>query len=204
MKQKLFNVLLFAAGAAVGSLVTWKIVKTKYERIAQEEIDSVKETWARMEREDEVDSEDIDEDTEDNEDSGYDESDMIAYHTLVNMYSKPGTETENDKKGGGDDEVPYINGPYIITPEDFGDGDYDHDLYCLTYYSDGILSNDWYEEIDIDETIGDESLEHFGDYAEDIVHVRNERLKADYEVVRDDRTYAELVANDPLLHMYAN
>ena len=43
MKCKFINVLVFAAGAAIGSAVTWKVVKTKYERFAQEEIESVKE-----------------------------------------------------------------------------------------------------------------------------------------------------------------
>ena len=48
MNCKFINVLMFAAGAAIGSAVTWKVVKTKYERIAQEEIESVKEAYADM------------------------------------------------------------------------------------------------------------------------------------------------------------
>ena len=39
----------FATGAIVGSVVTWCFVKKKYERIAQEEIDSVKEVFAKKE-----------------------------------------------------------------------------------------------------------------------------------------------------------
>ena len=34
--------MAFATGAIAGSVVTWCFVKKKYERIAQEEIDSVK------------------------------------------------------------------------------------------------------------------------------------------------------------------
>ena len=45
MKDILGKVLLFTAGAAIGSAVTWMLVKTKYEKIAQEEIDSVKEEY---------------------------------------------------------------------------------------------------------------------------------------------------------------
>ena len=41
------NVLIFAAGAAIGSAVTWKLIKTKYEQIANEEIESVKEFFGR-------------------------------------------------------------------------------------------------------------------------------------------------------------
>lgn len=215
MNNKLSNVLLFAAGAAIGSLVTWKVVKTRYERIAQEEINSVKEMWARMNDEEsdeesmpededeleEVEETELDND-EDDDDDDFDESTMFDYSALASKYKTSGDEDENDGKGEGDDEVPYINGPYVITPGDFGDGNFDHELHCLTYYSDGILANDWWVTFDIDETIGQDSLEHFGDHAEDIVHVRNERLKADYEVVRDYRNYADVLASDPLMRTY--
>ena len=57
MNSTLNKIVIFALGAAVGSLATWKFLKTKYERIAQEEIDSVKEVFARreMERDEESD-----------------------------------------------------------------------------------------------------------------------------------------------------
>ena len=45
-KNLLNNVLIFAAGVGIGSVVTWKIVKTKYDQIIQEEIDSVKEAFS--------------------------------------------------------------------------------------------------------------------------------------------------------------
>lgn len=210
MKKTIFNVLLFTAGAAVGSAVTWYVVKTKYEQLIQEEIDSVKETWARLmseESEDETACDPVVEEDDDDIDSNEDlfaETELTDYSRLASMYKNSDEDVEKDEEGEGDDEVPSIDGPYVITPEDFADGQYEHDLYCLTYYSDGVLANDWWEEIDIDETIGRDALDHFGDYAEDIVHVRNKRLKADYEVVQDDRRYADLLANDPLLRPNAD
>lgn len=208
MNKKLFNTFVFATGAAIGSLVTWKVVKTKYERIMQEEIDSFKEEYARcMCRKyttTESGDDDWDETEEDGEDDSFDEPAMSAYHEIASQYNATGDNAENDEEGEGDEEVPYINGPYVIRPEEFGDGNYDHDLYCLTYYEDGVLSNDWYEKLDLDELIGDDAIEHFGDYAEDVVHVRNERLLADYEVTRDPRKYADMIANDPLMAAYAN
>ena len=41
MNNKVIGAIGFVAGAAIGSLVTWKIVETKYKRIAEEEIASV-------------------------------------------------------------------------------------------------------------------------------------------------------------------
>lgn len=207
MNNKLFNVVMFTAGAVIGSLVTWKIVKTKYEQILQEEIDSVKETWARMgyqESDEETPyEEDGEEDGEEDEDDEWDDSVMTDYAAIASKYSRS-SDVENGEEGGGDDEVPYINGPVVITPDEYGDGNYDHDLHCINYYADGVLADDWGVKLDIDETIGLEALEHFGDYAEDTVHVRNERLKADYEVVKDPRNYADMLANDPQMRMYAD
>ena len=48
MKDLLTSAVIFTVGAIIGSAVTYKMLKTKYENIAQEEIDSVKEVFSRM------------------------------------------------------------------------------------------------------------------------------------------------------------
>lgn len=206
MNKKLFNVLVFTAGAAIGSLVTWKVLKTKYERIAQEEIDSVKETWARLQGGSEPDAVNNTEDISDDEEEYDPEAEeMIGYTRLAGMYNRQSEKApDTNAEGGGDEEVPYINGPYLITPEDFADGNFDHDCYMLTYYADGVLANDWWEEFNVDETIGEDSVNHFGDYADGILYVRNKRLKADYEIVQDPRAYSEVILNDPLRQTHEN
>ena len=47
MNKEISNIIIFAVGAAIGSAVTWKVVKDKYSKIADEEIRSVKETFAK-------------------------------------------------------------------------------------------------------------------------------------------------------------
>lgn len=206
MNQKIINTIMFATGAAIGSLVTWKVVKAKYDRIVQEEIDSFKETYAacmgrqaRKVNSCEGEWDDFEEEDEDPED---DDSDIFDYHRLSSKYQGTGEEAEDGEEGGGDD-VPYINGPYVISPDDFADGNYDFDCYSLTYYADGVLADDWGVKLDIDETIGDDALNHFDEYTEDVVHVRNERTRADYEVARDPRKYADAVNDNPLMRTYA-
>lgn len=207
MNRKLFNVFLFTAGAAIGSLVTWKVLQTRYDQLIQEEVDAFKKDYARC-MSGNVNKNDCHEDDAqcyDDADSDDEDVDaMVDYHKLASKYTSSGEESEDGEEGDGDTDVPYINGPYVITPDEFGDGNYDYDMYCLTYYSDGILANDWDEELDIDDTIGLESLEHFGDHAEDVVHVRNERLRADYEVVRDCRKYTEMLEIHSPTHAYAD
>ena len=41
MNNKLIGAIGFIAGAAVGSVITWKLVETKYRKLAEEEIASV-------------------------------------------------------------------------------------------------------------------------------------------------------------------
>ena len=45
MSSKGLTFLAFIAGAGIGSVCTWQLLKRKYELIAQEEIDSVKEKF---------------------------------------------------------------------------------------------------------------------------------------------------------------
>ena len=48
MNNKITSFMMFIFGAAIGSVATWQYIKKKYERIAQEEIDSVKETFSKL------------------------------------------------------------------------------------------------------------------------------------------------------------
>lgn len=208
MKKTIFNVFLFATGAAVGSLVTWRVLKTKYDRLVQEEIDSVKETFARMAREESKDEEELCEDDEEDDrgepDDDYDQAVKAEYIALTRRYARSSDiAEENDKEGGGDDDSCF-DAPELITPEDCGDGTFGHSIYCLTYYSDGILADDWFGKYDVEDTIGEEALNHFGDHTDDVVYVRNHELKADYEVTRDDRKYSDMIAMHPLAKAYAD
>lgn len=200
MKCKFINVLVFAAGAAIGSAVTWKVVKTKYERIAQEEIESVKEAYADMianlqEQVDDYSTMDeaeewndhaskIDwselEDIEDDCDAEPDD-DLNDYARLVEQYN-------NNEKGGAEN---MAKEPYVISPYDFGELD-GYSQVELTYYADGTLEDEDYNIVtDADELIGRDSLYTFGEYEDDAVFVRNERLRADFQILKDYRTYEE-------------
>lgn len=50
MSSKTIFLMAFILGAASGATVTWYCVKKKYEELAQEEIDSVKEVFARRDQ----------------------------------------------------------------------------------------------------------------------------------------------------------
>ena len=82
-------------------------------------------------------------------------------------------------------------GPYVISPYDFGEIE-GYSLIELTYYADGILEDEEYNVVtDVDELVGQDSLYSFGEYEDDAVFVRNERLRADFQILKDYRTYVE-------------
>ena len=93
-------------------------------------------------------------------------------------------------------EVDNVAMPYVISPEDFTEIP-EYKAISLTYFSDGVLTDNKYEPVeDVDDVVGLDSLDHFGDYEDDAVHVRNDRLKTDFEIILDPRKYADFINND--------
>lgn len=84
--------------------------------------------------------------------------------------------------------------PYIIMPDQFINEEPYFDKITLEYYEDGVLCDERTGEIltDIESAIGRESLNHFGEYEDDVVYVRNERISTDYEVIYQDRPFARM------------
>lgn len=172
------NFLMLAIGAAIGSVVTWKFLKEKYELIAKEEIESVKAEYSLWK--DEEDEKRISEDLELDEDDEENASGVPS--SLAAEYAKIIKENgyENEEKED-DDEV---SKPVVISPEDLYDVDYP--VVTLIYYADGVLTDDNDNIIeDIDDIVGEESLNTFGEYEDDAVYVRNDRTKCNYEILRD-------------------
>lgn len=188
------NVFIFTAGAAIGSAVTWKLLKTKYEQIAQEEIDSVKEVFSKRYEEDASE--------EDEEDEEYDykpsDEDIEASNDIIKdmnytSYSKKKNKKSKRKDVRRDEDDELV--PYVISPDDFGETGYD--TVSLTYYSDNVLADDYDEVVeDAELLIGNYSLDSFGTYEEDIVHVRNDETQTDYEICRVNETYSDVASAD--------
>lgn len=184
MNNGLKNFLIFATGAAIGSVVTWKLVKTTYEQIAQEEIDSVKEIYKAAAEEALSILDEADKAQADYESGATDvKPDLKEYANKISELGYDGKKEE---------ATTVSDGPYTISPEDFGEFD-DYETISLTYYADGVLADEMDEEIeDVEGIVGLDSLETFGEYEDDAVFVRNDELKCDYEILADERKYSDL------------
>lgn len=190
MSNKVLYFATFVAGAVVGGIATWQYTKKKYEQIAQEEIDSVKEVFKTINEEKRSIrdwSEYENDGEEDDENEEQHRANVTSYKNLLvsNGYSNPSPPTQ----------IP-VDRAYVIKPDEFGEFE-DYETISLFYTEDGVLLDDRYERVDDpDFTISMESLDHIGDYEDDCVHVRNDRLKADYEILVEERTYSEILRKE--------
>ena len=81
--------------------------------------------------------------------------------------------------------------PQVISPDEFDTNDFK--TQTLTLYADGVLADEYDNVItNVDEIVGEESLDHFGEYEEDTVYVRNEELETDFEILKDDSNYRDM------------
>lgn len=90
-----------------------------------------------------------------------------------------------------------LDGPYVISAADWYLNETDYDQVTLTYWADdAVLVDDDHRIIpDIDRVVGDTNIRNrFGFKSEDpdVVYVRNDKLKVDYEVTKDERSWAEV------------
>lgn len=176
--------ITFIAGAALGSLATWIIIKKKYEQIAQEEINSVKEVYSKKKPKIE--------DTPDNTDDPASPEEIKQYHETIE--SAGYSDYSGIYQSKSEVEPDVSERPYLLSEEEFGELD-NYEAISLTHYADGILADDDDQIIpddEIDEVVGADYAEHFGEYDDNTVWIRNDKLKCDYEICLDPRKYSEV------------
>lgn len=193
-KSTLSKFLWFTAGASIGSAVTWKFLKTKYERIAQEEIDSVKAVYSRLKSEDEPNEIDIPKEAPsikaDIVTGGV--SELKAYDGVLQKQNYVDYSNNKKEEEGGPASVD-VDKPYQISPDEFGEFD-DYESVYLNYFADGVLADDDYDAVDdVGEIVGFDFFKYFGTYEDDCVWIRNDKLKCDYEICADRRNYTDVV-----------
>ena len=178
MNVTLSNIIVFTAGAVVGSLVAWKLTKDKYDRLVREEIESVKEAFGRTP--DPTAMPEPENEPEEKKPTTYEQYKDSIFEF---GYDETSATIEDD------------NCIHVIAPEEFGDlEDEGYAKVSLTYYVDELLA-DFYDNIvdDVEHTVGKDFASHFGEYEDDSVFVRNDNKKIDYEILSDPRTYDQAV-----------
>lgn len=187
MNKTVTTVMAFAVGAAAGVAATWKFFEEKYARIAQEEIDSVKEVFSKRDRK-EVQPEKTEPVVE---------ATIENPKELIAMNKKASAIIDYSGYSSSQDEKPEEPKPYVIPPEAFGELEEEgYTNVSLTFCSDQVVIDDNNDILeDVNDVIGFESLSHFGEYEDDAVYVRNDKLHCDYEILLDQRTSEQYIGD---------
>lgn len=171
--NKRIGAIIFLAGGVVGAILGWEFAKRKFSELAREEIESVKDVYSKRQM-------------------AREKPNLSEFTDIVDS---EGYSSDKPRDGVVPEREAKKTSPYVISPDDFGEKD-EYDTISLTLYADGVLADDNDEVVD-DEIVGKENLDSIGRFEDDSVFVRNDILKADYEILLDNRKFSEVAANSP-------
>lgn len=205
-----------AVGGGSGYLIAQKHLAAKYEAQVLNEINSVKATYDKLSKElianaqKEPLREAVEELLPAAEREFQDYREKVAEYAAEEMLDVVvGAITESDIGEDGMDHATYNifkeeqkrlderdpNKPYLIGIEEYSDPPSGYDSLTVNYYpDDNILVDERDIAIDlVEETVGEWNLTQFGVNGDEthIIYVRNERVQADFEIVRHEGSFAE-------------
>lgn len=191
------NFIAFVLGAATGAGIAWVIAKNNYEQQYQEDKKSIEEYY-KSKYTPTVEAKNPRNETpvEPNNDRDIGEKNFIqSFSNIIdrNGYRTYGRET----RGESSNVCSTKEEPYVISPEEYGEIN-DYELLSWTCYANGVLTDDMDQPVvDPEQFVGSDVLSKFGQYSEDVVHIRNDERRCDYEIVRSLSTYEEMLADEP-------
>ena len=215
--NKPYAVLAFVTGALLGVSVTGTVLRIKYMKDLEREIDSVIEEFSKQPRvifKDKKEELVIKaEDVELLEQAKIMDKVLGDIHTSKGFYYSP----ENEKTGKlynihgeeiivNEDDIFVYEEPRCVSPEEFTalieDG-YDICNWSLYQGSDGskILTDDNDEMVDLEQRLATVGYAiNIGEYEEDIAHICNDRLRCVIEITEDLRNYSDVMKAMPYLN----
>lgn len=185
------NLFIFLVGVAAGSVATWKIVEKKYKDIADEEIESVKKVF--KERQEKLAN------------IGANKNNYETYKDIIKDLSYEKDENKEESKEENTEELDESEEeiseakvedidrtkPYIISPEEYGEI-FGYETKSWTYYADDILVDEYDQIVEDPELYIGDALNHFGEYEDDSVFVRDEKSSIDYEILRVTEEFTKI------------
>ena len=211
MNSNVKSLISFIAGAAIGCLATWKYFKDTSEKKAQDDIYDARKAFSDRTKElrDELDKlrkirDDAPEETPDiakkkkASEMNQNKKKIVEYNKIISESSYSSSQDKDESEDEPDEDRPEIERsdeyPRIIAPEELGEYD-DYEVAEYRYLSDHTLLDENLEKVDdVENTVGYDSLERFGEYEPDAIFVRNDRLRMDIEVLMDERTYDDVLS----------
>lgn len=193
--------LIFVSGAAVGSLITWLAVKKKYKDEAQYQIESVKEAYAKINKE-----------AIERAAAAKNKPDISMYTKVLEQSSAPVEETEEPEEEYVGDEPIIEQSPqddeeylYEIDKESFASYTNDNTRVSVTYYADDVFADEMYDKIDPREYFDKRlvlleggapvnTIEYIRRMVTDELIIRDEQRGLDIDISVDDRTFSDYMS----------
>lgn len=195
--------LIIAVGAALlgfggGVYLGWYLGKKKYIDIADQEVESVKKRLTEYytgKTEDKVEEKPAERKEEAPKEETKTEK---KYKNYAGKYQTG--DAGSRVVGTPEDKKPVIiSGPpsvsdsdvYPITLDEFNKGTYE--MQSLLYFKDEVLTDeDLNPLLNARENVGEEYAEFFDVYESDEIYIRNDILKIDFSIIKDERTYSKI------------
>lgn len=203
---------IFLIGTLIGGAGTyWAVtgpIKKKYEGILDDEIAQVKDYYRIIHTKDEYPT------PEDRLKEKAEEAEVQEkYLTKVSAYEIEQERTsgkseveersifdynQKSKTEGGTVSNDSVR---VITYEEFDGENDDYTKTTLTYYQGDDTVADEMDDIiaDVEATLGPDGISSFGKLdpnSPDTAYIRNDRLRADYEVLLEEKSYREVVVGE--------
>ena len=197
MNKGVIGTVCFVIGGVAGYFVAKKAMNEECEQRIQEEVANVKAAFKSGMKGDRAKAFErvVNAKKAEGEDTA------SVYKSAIRQSYRPETKSEQQLH-----EMAEKLRPHVISPDEYGEKA-GYDQISLICYADGTVAND--EELamtdeQIENDVGKESLNHFGEYEEDSVFVRNDAQRVDYEILKDMRTYSEVLKEKPYLRNQRN
>lgn len=196
-------VLSLAAGAVSGYFFAKHQLQAKFDEQLKEEIEFTKKFYAKLHKTDEFETpekaaaalipqEAVDALIQYQGKTNYHNIGKDGEEVVRNIFSET-SSTEIEREIANRTE----EAPYIISVKEYSENELGHEQSTLTYYEgDGVLADEKDEHIpNIDEAVGDNNIPRFGHRSDDpnTLFVRNCSLEMDFEIIRNQGKYKELV-----------
>lgn len=181
------GIFIFAIGALSGTFVGAQIAKKKYEEIANEEIEEIRDYYRKINKElaDRlVDKNQEPEEVEEPKEAEEIVEERKQYENIIKRGNYMAVDEEEQNN------VYYE--AYPIDPSEYGN-DGKNATETLTYFADGVLVNEVDEVVeDPDLVVGRHHIDIFNEFPDaTCVYVRNDLDGMDYEIIKDDWRWSD-------------
>lgn len=164
----------FGIGAAVGCVGTYMLLKNRYEAMVKEADEAAMEFIKKRSG-------------EDKEPSHGDNKPEVKHSETVTNYNKIRESIIDDGNKVED------NKPYQISEQEFVEDDEEFDKVSLEYYTEGEGLYEGSEYIpNVEDVVGEDNLNVLHGADIEVMYVRNEDLKTDYEVSKIVGKYTDV------------